>query len=202
MRHRNDLTKTEGRRLCLSLLHVAIAVGIVIGAVWISTGGRADIAGQWWVHQYFSPIYSGNTVLDVFKNTFFSSALFLVLALLFGFFAVGQPLEIILLTCRCVGIGASVALMYITSGAESFPSVMVLVLPKALVLSFIAALSVREALKLSGLLFAFLFRDEFPDEKTGRTIKLYFIKFFVLMVMVLLVSVMDSLMNYFFMDLY
>lgn len=94
------------------------------------------------------------------------------------------------------------ALVYITSGAESFPSVLVLVLPKALVLSFIAALSVREALKLSGLLFAFLFKDEFTDEKTGRTIKLYFIKFFVLMVMVLLVSVMDSLMNYFFMGLY
>ncbi|MCD8187114.1 MAG: hypothetical protein LUD57_00505 [Ruminococcus sp.] len=85
MRHRNDLAKTESRRLCLSLLHVAIAVGIVIGAVWISAGGRADIAGQWWVHQYFSPIYSGNTVLDVFKNTFFSSALFLAFALLFGF---------------------------------------------------------------------------------------------------------------------
>lgn len=71
MRHRNDLIKTESRRLCLSLLHVAIAVGIVIGAVWISAGRRADIAEQWWVHQYFSPIYSGNTVLDVFKNTFF-----------------------------------------------------------------------------------------------------------------------------------
>lgn len=202
MKHRNDLTKTESRKLCLLLLHLAIAVGIVAGAVIASSKKVSDMLGLWWLHQYFPPAFSGNTVLAVFRNTFLSSLLFLLIAMLLGFFAIGQPLAIFLLGYRGVGIGVSVSMMYMTSGMSSMPTLLILLLPKALALSFTASLAVRETLRLSGVQFKFLFNDDSADDNMQKVIKLYFIKFIVLTAITFVIAVLDSLMNYFFMDLY
>lgn len=202
MKRRNDLTKTESRRLCLLLLNMAIVAGIAAGAAAVALNRDSGMTDSLWLHQFFAPVYSGNTVLDVFKNTFVMSGIYLSLIFILGFFSLGQPLGIILLVYRGFGIGVSVAQMYILSGMESLPSVIVLLLPKALALSFIAALGVREMLKLSCELFSFLFKDELPDEKMGRTVKLYAVKFLVLLFLSLLVSIIDSALNYIFMDLY
>lgn len=202
MKHRNDLTKTESRRICLFLLNLAVIAGVVIGAIIASGGKGTSIAERSWLHQYFAPVYSGNTVLAVFRNTFFSSAIFLVSVFILGFFSIGQPLGIILLIYRGIGIGASVAQMYILNGTASLPSVLLLIIPKAIVLSFTAALGVREMLRLSSAQFRFLFTDDLPEEKMKREIKLYFIKFLVLILITVLTAMMDSAVNYIFMDLY
>ena len=203
MKHRNDLTRTESRRLCLFLLNTAVIAGIAVGAVIAAKGGEnLKLEEKWWLHQFFAPIYSGNTLLAVFRNTFLSSAAFLAVFFLLGFFSIGQPIGVALLIYRGVGIGASAAEMYILSGVSAVPSVMALLLPKALVLSFAASLGVREMLRLSCTQFAFVFRDELPDEKMKRTVKLYCIRFLVLVVLVMLAAVVDSAVNYLFMDLY
>lgn len=181
---------------------MAIVAGIAAGAAAVALNRDSGMTDSLWLHQFFAPVYSGNTVLDVFKNTFVMSGIYLSLIFILGFFSLGQPLGIILLVYRGFGIGVSVAQMYILSGMESLPSVIVLLLPKALALSFIAALGVREMLKLSCELFSFLFKDELPDEKMGRTVKLYAVKFLVLLFLSLLVSIIDSALNYIFMDLY
>lgn len=181
---------------------MVIIAGIAAGAVAAAVNRDTHISEHMWIHQYFAPVYSGNTILDVFRNTFLSSGVFLAAVFLMGFFAVGQPFGLVLLAYRGFGIGASVAQMYILSGTDSLPSVIALLLPKAMALSFIAALGVREMLKLSCALFSFLFRDELPGDKMKRTVKLYAVKFLVLLVLVLIVSVFDSALNYFFMDLY
>ena len=202
MKHRNDLTKTESRRLCLLLLNMAIIAGIAAGAAVAAMKRGSGMTDSLWLHQFFAPVYSGNTVLDVFKNTFVLSGIYLAAVFILGFFSFGQPLGIILLAYRGFGIGVSVAQMYILSGMESLPAVLAMLLPKALALSFIASLGVREMLKLSCALFSFLFKDELPDEKMVRTVKLYAVKFLVLLFLSLLVSIADSALNYIFMDLY
>ena len=125
-----------------------------------------------------------------------------MIAMLLGFFAIGQPLAIFLLGYRGVGIGVSVSMMYMTSGMSSMPTLLILLLPKALALSFTASLAVRETLRLSGVQFKFLFNDDSADDNMQKVIKLYFIKFIVLTAITFVIAVLDSLMNYFFMDLY
>lgn len=202
MKHGNDLTKTERRRLCLFILHLAIVAGIITGAVLTASDEASDIPGRWWMHQFFAPIFSGNTVLDVFKNTFLSSEFFLLLTALLGFVSIGQPFVIALLVCRGIGIGSSVASMYVLFGTGSIAAAAVLIVPKAVILSFIAALSGREAIKLSNMQTAFLFRNENADDKMDHTVKLFFIKVLVLTIIIFLVSVLDSVFNYLFLDLY
>lgn len=195
---KNNLTQTESRRICLFVLNLAIIIGIVIGAVILSVSDNKNIASNVKLNQFFSPTYSGNTVVEVFKNTFFSSELLLIIIMILGFFSLGQPLGIALLVYRGIGIGVSVAQMYFQLGIKSIPSVLILTLPKALALAFIASFGVREMLRLSNAQFKFLYFDYIPDEKMQRTVKLYFIKFLVLTFMIIIVAAFDSALNYLF----
>jgi hypothetical protein len=201
MKHRNDLTKTESRRFCLILLHIAVAFGIAVGAFVAVSSDLEEMQSKWWLHQFFSPFYSGDTPAEVFGNTFALSAAYLTAAFFLGFFTLGQPLGVVLLICRGMGIGASVAAMYMLCGAKMLPAVMILVIPKAIALSFTAALSVREALRLSGMQFCFIFKAESNDDKPDRTLKLYFVKFIVLLIILIIISVLDSVLNYVFTNL-
>ncbi len=200
--HKSELTGTQSRRLCLFLLNLTIVAGITIGAVMTACSREDGFAENTWLNQYFAPIYSGNTVLDVFRNTFFSSAAFLAVIFILGFFSLGQPFGIALLVYRGVGIGVSVAQMYGLNGLSALPAVGILIIPKAIVLSFTASLAVRELIKLSNAQFSFLFRDKIAEEKMRREVKLYFIKFIVLIVVTMLTAMLDSAVNYIFMDLY
>lgn len=198
MKHASVLTQAESRRLCLFLLNSAAVIGIIIGAIIaVADYGNESI----WLHQYFSPMHSGNTLIEVFRNTFLSSLLFLCCNFTLGMSAIGQPLGVGLLIYRGVGIGFSVAFMYMQSGFEAIPAVLLLVMPKAVVIIFLSSLAIREMLKLSAGLFRCVFRDSSADTQNSRTFRLYCIKFTVIAAVLLLVSVLDSALNYFFMDL-
>lgn len=202
MKYGNGLTKTEGRRVCLVLLHAAAIAGIAAGAFAAVRYGLPDAEHELWLHQCFSPEYSGNTVLAVFWNTLKYSLIYLVGAFLLGFFSLGQPLGVGMMLLRGVGIGASVAMMYMSSGTDLLGAAAVLVLPKAMILTFLTALAVRESLKLSTSQLRIIISGDTLEEKLPRTVKLYVIKFLVLAVIAVLVSAADSVMNYIFMDLY
>lgn len=201
MKKGKELTKTESRRRCIALLCAAVLIGIAVGAA-AAASGAVDITGERvMLHQYFAPEYSGDTALEVFGNTFGFSAIYLLLIFLLGFFPLGQPLGAASLIYRGFGIGASTACLYGHSGFGALPSVLLLILPKAIVLSYIGALAVREQLKLSNLQYNFLFREKLPEEHNIRTIKLYCIKFAVLILLAALTAAGDSLMNYLFMKM-
>lgn len=198
MKHRSILTQTESRRMCLFCLNISAIAGIIIGAlIAVSATERSDML----LHQYFSPIYSGNTVFEVFRNTFLSSSAFLLAVFILGFTAVGQPFGVGLISFRGVGIGFSVAQMYLQRGIEAVPSVLLLIVPKAVAIVFLLSLAVREMLKLSCCQFRFMFLDYMPDSKVSRNTKLYCVKFAVIAVILILISVLDSALNYIFMDL-
>ena len=184
------------------LLNAAIIIGIASGAIVAVFLGADRLMEEKWLHQCFSPLCSGNTVLEVFLNCFRMTGMFIGALFALGFCSCGQPLCGALLIYRGFGIGAAVAQLYMLMGMSALPVVFVLVLPKALAVSYITSLSARESLKLSGMQFMLVFRDVFPEEKMQRTVKLYCIKFLVLMVFVILISVSDSLLNYLFLDLY
>lgn len=198
MKHGSVLTQSESRRICLFWLNAAAVVGIIIGAVIaVSLQNKANV----WLHQFFSPLYSGNTVFEVFKNTYLSSIMFLAVIFLLGLSSVGQPIGIGLLVCRGIGIGFSVAGMYQYMGFKAVLPVLILVIPKAMAICFLASLAVREMLKLSCSQFRYLFKDVVQENKNNRAFRLYCIKFVVIAAIMFFVSVLDSALNYIFMDL-
>lgn len=198
MKHKALLTQTESRRICILLLSLTAVIGIIIGSI---TAVSATDCKSEWLHQYFSPICSGNTLFEVFRNTFVSSFIFLLAIFILGLSAIGQPVGIGLLIYRGVGIGFSVALMYLQSGIEAVPAVLLLVVPKAAAIIFLSSLAVREMLKLSCSQFNYLFRGSASDNKNNSVFRLYCIKFAIIAVILMIVSVLDSALNYVFMDL-
>lgn len=196
------LTPSGRRRSCYAALASVILAGVATGAVITASFGSEKTSENPWLHQYFSPMLSGETMLDVFRNTFFTAGAFAAIMFVLGFFSVGQPLCILLLAHRGLGIGSAAAQLYMENGLGAIPAVGVLVLPKAAALSMIAILGGREMLRLSGMQFAFLFRDVFPEDSMKRTTKLYCIKFAVLIILLVIISAADSSLNYFCSGLY
>lgn len=188
--------------MCFVLLAMIVLLGASAGASMTAFWGIEWAQGRVWLHQYFSPVLSGETVLEVFGNTFMIAAFFAFAEFILGFFSMGQPLCIALLAARGFGIGSAAAQLYIMNGIKAVPAVVVLVLPKAIVLSFIAILGGREMLRLSWLMIRILFRDYYPEESTKRMTRLYCIKFAVLLFMIVIAAAADSTLNYFCSGLY
>jgi len=175
-------------------LYLLVIIGIVIGSVYTAKNGQSENAT---VHQYYMPLYCGDTMFAVMRNTFLSAVAVIFVAFIGGFSAVGQPLGIALLLFRGFGIGASATMMYSLLGAKAVGGVMVLILPKAIVSIILSVLAVRELFRLSGAIFAFAVKGESRDDNR-RSFRLYCIKFAVLAIIALLVSVSDAALNYFF----
>lgn len=194
MRNKRPLTETSRNRIIFTLLSAVIAAGMTVGAVWAV---KHHNLGSPWLHQYFFPVYSGDTVLDVFRNTFISASLFCGISYFVGMFALGQPLGIAMLFYRGFGIGLSAAMVYSACGIDGIKPVLVLILPKAMAFVFVALLSVREILRMSvHILKSLISCDNEISEK--KIFRLYCIKFIVLIVISFIISVVDSFVNYMF----
>ncbi|MBO5103639.1 MAG: hypothetical protein J6B74_01055 [Ruminococcus sp.] len=190
MKHLN-YTETKKRHLGFFLLCTAVSVGILAGAVY----GSGHSAENPLIHQYFSPAHCGNTIYEVFRNTSLSLLLFVGTAFLFGISSFGQPVGIIMLIYRGFGIGASTACEYINKGMHAMPSVLLLILPECIAVTLISVLAVRELIRSANSLFLYLTADVSHSEKNFR---LYCLKFAVLAVISVIISVFATVMNYIF----
>lgn len=198
MRHADSLTKSESRRICFILLHGVIVIGIIIGAYLASVRGVETTGRCWWLHQFIAPVFGKKTVLAVFRNTFLVSAAFCGAAFISGFFTFGQPFALALLILRGMGIGASASVMYMAFGTKAISAVMVLVLPKAAVLSFLMALSVRESFKMSNFLLYSVAGKEHINDSDRKIAKLYLLKFAVIIAAAAIAAIPDSLITHWF----
>ncbi len=174
-------------------LNAVLIMGIALGSFF---GNPYNISSPL-VNQFFSPVYSGNTPVEVFSNTFMSLFFFVLTAFLSGMSAIGQPVGILLLLYRGFGIGISTMSLYCQKGLSAVPAVVTLVLPKAIFSSAVSVLAVRELLRLSCRVMKFVTSGEstVSEEKSFR---LYCVKFAVLCGMCVAISVADAVANYLF----
>lgn len=198
MRHADSLTKSESRRICLIILHGIIVIGIIIGAYLAAVRGVEATSDCRWLHQFIAPVFGEKSILAVFRNTFLVSAAFCGAAFILGFFAFGQPFASALLILRGMGIGASASVLYMTLGSDAISAVMVLILPKAAVLSFLTALSVRESFRMSGFLLCSVIGKDHADDSNKKIAKLYLLKFAVIIAAAAIAAIPDSLITHWF----
>lgn len=191
MRHTDYMQSSERKNKGFLPLIIAEIIGIAAGSFIAFSGIDTEN-----IKRNLCPALNGATLLDIFSNTLIISVLFLVIAFFSGLFAFGQPLGIALLVIKGAEIGLSSAFMYAEKGLPAITAVLVLNVPKSIVISFIAVLAVREVWRNSSAVLSFLISEERIGENID--LKLYCIKFIVLLVIVFLVSVADSVMNYIF----
>lgn len=186
--------KGRSRGPAMTVLCGMAAIGIAAGSVYQAAKAPEPSA---WVHQYFAPVYSGIDLFEYMCMGFGITAVLLVAAFLTGFFALGQPLGCFLMIGRGFGIGASGAVMYTLYGGKAAAGMLVFVLPKAILSIFICALGVREMLRASSYTLSGWLPDGFTEhEKTD--LRLYCIKFIVLIIISLIISAADAAINFVF----
>lgn len=178
----------------LILMYITLIAGIAAGSVWAAGAERTDIP---LLHQYFLPLYNGDTVISVFRSSFISLSAYITAAFLLGTSAIGQPVGVLMLLYRGFGIGMSSAVMYINRGAAAFPAVALLILPEAAASAAVSVLAVRELIRSSNsLLYHLLNGGERSEENRG--LKMYCLKFAVLLILSIVISAADSFLNYLF----
>lgn len=185
---------SQKRNSLMVVLYFVAAVGITVGAVYQVMKSPAPSA---WIHQYFAPVYTGTNMFDYMCRWFGVSALFLTAAFLSGFFAFGQPLGFLLILCRGFAVGAAGAAMYTLHGGRAAAGMLIFVLPKAVPALIIYSLAVREALKAS-LHTLSIWAPEGFREYDKSDMKFYCIKFIVLIIISLIISAADAVINFMF----
>ena len=173
------------------VLSFAAALGILAGAFCVSRGFSADSP---WLHQYFSCNDCIRKFAVIFRHSFLSSALFLAAAAVLGLSAVGQPAAAALLIYRGFGVGAATAAVYGASGFGAVSSVLTLIVPKSAALLTVSVLAVRESIRSSSEILYYLAIGEAPDRRTNE-LKLYIIRFAVLLLISTVISIGDALLN-------
>ena len=190
-----NFRKTHPGPELMRLMLLPVIAGIISGSVWASYGG--DISASPLIHQYFAPQLCGNTLFEVFRNTLVTVSVFAAAAFFAGLSAFGQPVGLLMLVYRGFGIGASAAALYLAGGIHAIPAALLLLLPKALTASVTGILSAREAYRFSGRILTFACGTDEP-ERDSVALRLYCTKFLVLVLMALIISAADTLLNYLF----
>lgn len=193
MKHIGYIKTKDVRPLFTKLLALA-AVGIAAGSVYQAVRSPGSSA---WIHQYFAPIYKGTNLFEYMCRGFGISSLFLITAFFMGFFALGQPVCYFLMAVRGFGIGASGAMMYTLHGTKAVMGMLFFVLPKAFFSMLVCALAMREAMKASSYTLSGWTPEGFSEQRK-TDFKLYCIKFFVLIILLLIISAVDAAINFVF----
>lgn len=187
---------SESRKLFFICMTAFITTGIITGSCF-AVCGNDMLKNSPVFNQYISPLFNGSSLFEIIKNTFLSVSAVIMIIFCTGFFAVGQPVAILSLIYRGFGIGVSTALTYMAFGKDGFYLTLIFIVPKILATSVIIMLAVREALRLSNIIYSFIFRDS-ARELMGRYIRLYCLKFIILIFLSLITAAADSGINYLF----
>lgn len=135
-----------------------------------------------------------HTFWQTLVNSFSGAFLLLLVCFLLGFGAVSQPAELLMPLFRGLGAGASIAGMYGAYGPAGAAAAAALIVPNAVATAFVIILAAREAIRFSSGVYKAAFARGTPDEPLD--IKLYFTKFVILCIILVISSLIDSLLTF------
>lgn len=192
--HIETIEQPNDKKISILLLFGLIVLGIIIGTITFCTIPDNELLMNGLFNHGFIKIDSGQTMVDNFLIAFRNTSFLIVILFILGFGAVSQPIEAFVPFYRGVALGISVSFTYLQYGFKGFLVALLIILPHAVGSSIILILATRESIKSSNMFagFAFVGRD---SEKPNPQIKFYFIKFLVLLVLLMISSILDSVLS-------
>lgn len=167
-------------------LMTVVLIGIFIGSLAVRGAGNTEI---------FKHFLEGILPSESFGKTFSGGLTFtglcLITLMLCGFCAVGQFFAVLTLLVRGFTIGAGISITYLTLGAEGIAVTAVMIVPAALMTCAVLMLGARESIRQSNIISKFTFKH-CPDIKPAD-VKLYFLKFAVLVILMLTALLLQGL---------
>lgn len=194
---KTNLTGTQRRKLSLGLLLLLISGGIVAGTVIVCSADSLDAVSKSVLTQNLLKTSEVKTIIQIYINAFLPLAAALTIQYICGFSALGQPLTIAGIIYRGVSTGVSASVFYLMLGIKGFLAILIMLFPFAAVSSVILILGARESIKFSNMFMNFALNKNVEEDKRSG-IKLYTVKFIVLIALSLLAAAADSIITYFF----
>lgn len=176
----------ENTKFNLSTLLFVVLVGTFIGSLAASRSGNIDIFSHYLVNGGF--LADNHNFFSGFTNALYSSALTLIVLMFCGFCAISQPIIFLTLLSRGFSLGAGIATTYLKYDTRGVFLTVTLILPFALMSSAVIVLAARESFSLSKIFADFAFKST----QQKLEIKLYFIKFAVLFVLMLIAVIIQG----------
>ncbi len=192
---RTYYTSSQKRRISLGIFLILVFLGIIVGTIIVGTSENIL-----WLNRL---MFTNNMFKSWDKLSFLEQLfkdivpLYAVLILQFfaGMFAFGQAFAVLTLIYRGAASGISAAIIYLVLGAKGFFAVILTVFPFAASSAFLVILGARESVRLSGNIAKYSFLQS--GGNTPPDIKLYSLKFGILLIFGLLFSSADTLITYF-----
>ena len=117
------------------LLMTLLLIGVLIGTLAFCNMSQDDFNNFSFITQMFIKKKSEQTFLQSLINSFSTSASLLLICFFLGFSAISQPVEITIPIFRGLGLGASIAYIYVTYGIKGFLISLLLIIPNAVISS-------------------------------------------------------------------
>lgn len=199
-RERNYPEDNLGRTKITSLLFAVIIAGVLFGTMVYCGRDNKDIFLNEALCNGFIKLTDSRSIIDVFYRAISWTSLLVILQCFLGFCAISQPVEIFILFYRGMTLGISIAYTYGIYGTKGFVVSLFMILPHALITSVVLVYSAREALRFSNIYVCYL-SNNISERTEEPEIKLYFVRFAVLMIFTFLSAVIDCIVTYLLTDI-
>ena len=194
---RADMELFASKNKGLLVLIGLTLVGVLIGSALIGGMSSETVELLSFMTDGFIKSRVEQSILSTLSSSLFTSALFLMITMLFGFSAISQPLIVFMPLFRGLGIGFSMGYLYSFYGLKGILICLVLILPNALLSSLTLVIGCREAMRLSAMFLKFAMGS--PEQEAVRgAIRLYLGKFSILFAIAAVSSVIDAVLTFLF----
>ncbi len=186
------LSGSQKRKYGTIALMIVFLAGILIGTLLVCMGKDRLFTAENAVFRCFIKDCSAKTVIEVFCVAFKPMLMLLTLQFLLGFFAVGQPIAVVTVALKGVVSGISASAIYLEYGAKGAIVNLLTLLPYVILSSFIIITGARESFRFSDRFLCYAFGancDSRPE------VKLYCLRFIVLIIFSVAVSAADSVIE-------
>lgn len=137
-----------------------------------------------------------STIFEILKMNFCGVFFILLFLFVLGFFTFGQVISIPVILYRGFSLGTSVTLMMYEFGSKGILLSSVLIIPFGIFTNIAILLAVRETIRGSDMLFKYIFFCR-EKENTKKFVKLYAIRFVVLISLLAVGMIIQGFLLYF-----
>ena len=193
--------KREKESFGVLIFIITFLLGLIMGTVLIKMTSISEQSVLSEITSSFINTKTQQGFLDNLLSSFFSTSVFLLFAFFVGFFALGKPIAILIPMFKGLGLGISMADIFMQNGVKGYLICLILVLPSAIVSLIAIIFASKEAAKASSLIFSFVCRkinSESDDTRFGA----YIIKFTAFFIIALLGAVIDATLTFFFSNMF
>lgn len=190
-------SESYGKKFII-LLSMFILVGVVIGTLAICRMEVNNVPKGSYLTQEFLMTDINITLVQFILNNLKFGMLIIIICMFLGLCAIAQPVLICLLIYRGIGLGLSIAYYYILYGFKGGIISFILILPGAIISTFALIIGVRESIKMSNMVLGVIIGNKKCGISDKSCIKLYVLKFIILFAIILIASIIQGLLEFFF----